>query len=116
MAELPKWLTRRDDGVMVIDPDIAYPAVLTALGVKDGDLDQYWIEVAYQCAKMRVQDLVEGTEYDPRPNRALTIHVQAHGGRKDRWALTQYPPGRGAELATKGRAARQHYALLRARF
>src|SRR3990167_8044361 len=28
--------------------------------------DQYWLEVAYQCAKLDVQMALAGTEYDPR--------------------------------------------------
>lgn len=110
--KLPKWLTRRADGAFVIDPDIAYPQILTLLGVKDGDLDQYWIETAYQCSKLAVQALIDGTELDPRPKMGFVIIIDSSGTRKDRWALRSHKRGKGAEVATKGLEAKRNFARI----
>jgi hypothetical protein len=113
MPTLPAWLSCRDDGVFEIDPDLAYPAVFEALGVAEADIDQYWIEVAYQCCKLHVQELRASLE--PAPKAPLQIHVHGFSGRKDRWALANHPRGRGPEAATQGREARSHYARIRHR-
>lgn len=116
--KLPKWLTVRKNGVVVVDPDIAYPLILKELGVAEKDVDQYWIEVAYQCAKMATQDLIFDSEYDPRPKNhgdkgsALVILIEAGGDRKDRWALKKFPVGKGIMVATKGLEAKGHYARI----
>lgn len=103
---MPKWMTRRDNGVIVIDPDGAYPEILAALKVEKKDWDQYWIEVAYQCAKLEVMRIIHGTEFDPRPAKSLVIHIES---RKDTWALAKFKSGRGAVAASKGGGAREHY-------
>lgn len=112
MAKLPKWLSQRADGVFMIDPDIAYPAVLGALGADSKKLDQYWVETAYQATKLKAQELIDGTELDPRPNMGLVLVIMSEGGRKDRWALANYPAGKGIAAATKGLEARQHFARI----
>jgi hypothetical protein len=113
-AELPDgWFKVDERGILVIDPDIAYPAILSALGVPEDHRDQYWVEVAYQCAKLEVQRVVTGTDADPRPDKALVIHILSDDGRKDRWALANLPKGKGEELASKGREARLHYQAWR---
>lgn len=111
--KLPKWLSQRDDGIFVIDPDLAYPAIFAALGVDKPD--QYWTEVAYQSAKMEVQRLIVGTELAPE-DAPLEIHVNTEGDRKERWSLANMPEGRGVEVATKGREARVHYERIIGRF
>lgn len=118
MRQLPKWITRRDDGAFVVDPDIAYPLILKEMGVNDGEADQYWIECAYQCAKLKVQELVTGTELDPRPKLGFVIIIDSSGGRKDRWALSKFKPGvagRDVNAATKGLHAKAHYRRIQAR-
>jgi|GEM_PF-5729779 len=105
--KLPKWLTTIIPGKVVVDPNIAYPAVFKALGIADKDIDQYWVEVAFQCAKMATQDAILGSEHDT--GRALMILINGDGDRKSRWALKNFKPGRGVAAATKGREARIHY-------
>ena len=68
-------------------------------------IDQYWIEVAYQCVKMELQRLLGRFNFE--------IRIVAHGGRKERWALKNHPNGRGVKAATQGREAREHYRRLR---
>lgn len=126
--QLPNWLTVSPKGVMVVDIDKAYPAVLGALGVADGEVNDYWKEVAFQCAKMAVQDIVSGTELapyakqtaaqiaagePPQLERCLVIDMQ-YGASKDRWALKE-PNGKDVQRATKGREARVHYERIRRR-
>jgi len=97
--KLPKWLTVRPDGVAVVDPDKAYPIVLKALGVADKDVDQYYVETAYQCAKMAAQDLLG------QQGAVLQIRIEC----RPKWALKNFPVGRGIVLATKGREAKALY-------
>ncbi|HXF88143.1 MAG TPA: hypothetical protein VNK48_07320 [Xanthobacteraceae bacterium] len=110
MANLPPWLTRREDGVFVVDPDLAYPAIFSSLGLAEDDIDQYWIEVAYQCAKLHVQNIWRALE--PNASLPLQIHILAGGGRKERWALKEHRVGRGTTAATQGGEARAHYARI----
>lgn len=118
MVQLPKWLTRRKDGAFVVDPNIAYPLILKELKVKDGEVDQYWIECAYQCAKLKVQELITDTELDPRPDAGFVIIIDSGGDRKERWALRNFKPGspgRDVNAATKGLQAKAHYRRIHAR-
>ena len=109
---LPAWAQRREDGVILIDPDLAYPEFLKELGVAAPD--RYWVEVAYQCAKLEVLRLVSHTDWDRRGDGVpLQFMILAHDGRKDRWALANLPAGRGEDAATKGLEAREHYRRLR---
>lgn len=107
--ELPSWLTRNDKGVFTIDPGMAYPEVMAGLKITEKMLDQYWIETIYQCAKLETLRVIAAAGIDPRPEKVLVIHIDASGGRKDRWALANFKPGRGAPAATTGREAREHY-------
>lgn len=105
---LPKW-AKQVRGTPIpkieVDPDVCYPAFFKELGVEPKDIDQYWLEVAYQCMKMELQRILGFFAFE--------IRVRAHRGRKDRWALNNHPPGKGANLATLGREAREHYKRLR---
>jgi hypothetical protein len=95
MPTLPSWLVQQAPGVFQIDPDVVYPSALRMLGVKLADRDQYWIETAYQCARMAAQALILGTGLDPAP-APLVLLIDGSDGRKERWALTRFRPGRGA--------------------
>lgn len=73
-------------------------------------LDQYWLEVAYQCVKLDVQMAIAGTEFDPRiSNRPAQFHFL----RADQWAQKKHPVGRGAQAAAQGKEARGHYIRIR---
>jgi len=102
--KLPSWLKRTERPgkrfAYVLDPDVAYPLVLSALGVEEKDYDQYWIEVAYQCSKMAAIELV-GWGPD--------IIIDSSGDRKKDWALAEYPKGKGIYAASKGLEAKEHY-------
>lgn len=133
--KLPPWLTRKKDGVFVVNPDGAYPFILghiaaaaqqelaglptddetfaarrRELGVlvnADKRPDQYLVETAYQCTKLLVQKLVENTELDPRPKMVLTIHIidTRDDKNKSKWSMKNFLEGRGIAAATKGREA-----------
>lgn len=109
---LPSWLTRpKPDGAFVVDADQAYPIALAALGLP---VDQYSLEVAYQCIKLKVQEIVAGLPDDPRAKgKALVISIESKD--KAKWKQANHPKGRGPAPATKGREARQHYERLRYR-
>lgn len=74
--------------------------------------DQYWLEVAYQCAKMDLQTALLGTQYDPRTSGKP---AEFHFSRAPEYALTAHPKGKGVEAASKGREAREHYRRIRGR-
>lgn len=122
---LPEWAQRGPDKpefsiVIRVDTDGAMREWFELLG--NPTPDQYWIEVAYQCAKMDVQSALVGTPYDPRlAGKGAEIHFS----RAPQWALSRYPVGKagvvngrrlaGAQLATEGREARGHYQRIRGR-
>lgn len=126
----PDWIKEEKKDTFLINADVAYPALLTELkdSIKDlpDDLDkfempfinelrnidldnltQYWIEVVYQMAKLELRRilLINGKNQWPDMIRI--------SGNKEKWALKNFPPGRGAETATKGREARDHYKRLK---
>lgn len=72
--------------------------------------DQYWLEVAYQCAKLDLQAALVGTEYDVRISKKP---VEFHFSKAPQWAQVNFPKGRGTEAASKGREARAHYQKVR---
>lgn len=92
------------------DPDVFYPYWLGLLGVDKPD--QYWLEVAYQCAKLDVQRALEETKYDPRvAQKPAEIRVL----NRPKWALSQYSRGKGTQAASQGKEAREHYKRVRGR-
>lgn len=145
MRQVPKWVTIGPDGGFYIDPDLAYPAILKSMAESarrelqaidpkaddaatkerikrlehvakaDTEADAYLLEIAYQCAKLKVQELFTDTEHDPRPNGGFIIHVVSGSGRKSRWANAKVSPGRAGRdmnAATKGLHAKQLYGRI----
>lgn len=101
---LPAWAkhvgkTHRGLPRIEVDPDKFYPVLLKELGFEE--IDQYALEVAYQCMKMDLQVAMGGFGFEIRMLN-----------RSD-WALKNHPAGRGIEAATFGREARQHYVRIR---
>ena len=111
----------------IIDPDEAYPEILEGLeacydalpnplpqdkawlaDVLPVTRNKYWLEVAYQIAKVDAQ-VAAGFNAE--------FHIRGGEGFKERWALKNHP-GTDADVdrATKGREARQHYKNLRGFF
>lgn len=76
----------------------------------DPNPDQYWLEVAYQCAKLDLQAALVGTPYDPR---VCGKSAQFVFTRAPQWTLKRFQRGRGAQRATQGREARDHYRRIR---
>jgi hypothetical protein len=115
---LPSWAKMIGKGKVEIEATEFYPTLLAELGVADADIDQYWLEVAYQCAKLDIQQAVFGTTDGPEKGGALvTIVTDASKGEDgSKWAQRKWPEGAGASAATKGRAALEHYKELRGGF
>jgi len=113
---LPPWAKRAknqsDWASITIEADTdAYVAEwFGLLGVTKPD--QYWLEVAYQCAKLDLQTAIAGTEYDPRIGGKP---AEFKFNRSDKWALKLHPTGKGIKAATQGREARGHYVRIRGR-
>ncbi len=122
---LPDWL-RRDDvklppwakfardpnpkmaTTIDVDSAAAYAEWLQTLAPEK--VDQYWLEVAFQCIKLDVQAAIAGTKYDPRVAGKM---VEIKFSRAEAYALEKFPRGRGTEVATKGLEARGHYVRIR---
>lgn len=146
MAKLPGWAKQvRGEPCpkYEVDPNKAYPDILKELrkfyenhsadpksdtgrqfdryfkelGAPFEQIAQYWVEVAYQCAKMEMQRILGRFNFE--------LRIRAHGNRKDRWALKNHPDrylkvdddgnivDSGVMRATNGREAREHYRRLR---
>lgn len=110
MNMFPSWLTYDNKrAIFRINGDVYYPQILRELGVVE--VDQYWLEVAYQCAKLDAMRYIMLAGVDPRPNKVLILDIKVAD--KEKWALRNHPVGRGIEAASKGREAREHYKKLR---
>jgi hypothetical protein len=83
-AGLPRWAKRGDDGMIEVDPDLAYPLYLRLLGVQT--LDQFWLEVARRCLTADLKALL-GTP--------LAIRILEGSGR---YALAAVAAGGGPAL------------------
>jgi hypothetical protein len=84
------------------------------------DVDQYWLEVAYQCIKLDIDMALAGTALDPagtgkHGHRKITRAAQyAQADYADNHAVVRDgKPMSGAERATQGREAREHYKRIR---
>jgi hypothetical protein len=97
--------------ILEIDSALAYPYWLGLLDVRD-DIDQFWVETAYQCIKLDAQAAIAGTEFDPR---IVGKSSEIRFSRAPEWAISGFPIGRGMDLATKGKEARRHYVRIRGR-
>jgi len=115
-------------GALIIDVDMdgAMKEWLPLLGAEE--TTQYWLECAYQCAKLDVQMAMVGTPYDPRVSG---IAPETHFSRAPQWALANHPMGMplseaniakvvnsqgkfsAVDAATQGREARGHYIRVR---
>jgi len=111
---LPSWASRKESEstkvtiVVDVNSAAAYPAMLSELEVTD--VDQYWLEVAYQCIKLDVQAALAGTVFDPR---TVGKPAEIHFSNAPEFALVKHPEGRGTAAATQGREAREVYKKLR---
>lgn len=104
-SEMPKdWMTVENNGVVVIDPNVAYPHILSQVGLDPDAPDQYALEAAYQCAKLEVARVM-----GPSRDAVRVIHIRSDGDRKDRWSLANHRRGKGADAASKGLEARELY-------
>lgn len=123
--KLPSWArlaVDRDARIAVrveIDGPKAYGAWIDTLKEKykgvegvEVQLDQYWLEVAYQCIKLDVQLAIAGSPVDARVSGKL---LQFHISRALGYELANHPPGLGAEMASKGKHARKHFSRVRGR-
>jgi hypothetical protein len=112
--QLPGWARVREGASdkfsvsLAVDSASAYREWLTTLGVTE--VDQYWLEVAYQCIKIDLQAALVGTAHDPRtcgkPSEFRFSKSEEH-------ALADKPEGKGIVAATQGKEARGHYVRLR---
>lgn len=113
-AQLPAWATALAPGKIEIKASQFYPEWLTLLGVESLEkLTQYDLECAYQCAKMDIQFAIAGTDLMPPEGGALCILVKDDDKESGKWAQKNYPAGKGAEAASKGKEAREHYKRIR---
>lgn len=85
--------------VIEADPDGFVPEWLKLIGAPEGKPDQYWIECAFQCAKMDLQKALEGTEFQPSlAGKPAEFRIK----NRPTWALHNYQKGAGVEAASAG--------------
>ena len=134
-ANLPSWAESLGAGRVEIDAEQFYPEILDELwanaewpeevqntiydGLQRTEVDQYWLEVAYQVAKMDIQSAVSGTDLMPEKGGALVIIIKDNSKETDSSGTSKYaqrdkPKGRGADMASTGKEAREHYKRIRA--
>lgn len=92
LPPLPDWLKRDGDKPThyAVDPDKVYPLILKRMGVKDGEVNQYWLELAYLIVKELIARLLGGT--------ATKVRIE----RKEAWSLLKAPPKEGLALVGAG--------------
>lgn len=112
-AQLPAWAKAIAPGKIEIEAAKFYPEWLGLLGVKEDQINQYWLECAFQCAKMDIQFAVAGTELMPPEGGALVILVKDDDKASGKWAQKKYPEGDGIKAAAQGKQAREHYKRIR---
>lgn len=116
LDNLPEWaMQKASESVkvattVVVDSAAAYKEWLSLLGVVE--VDQYWLEVAYQCAKLDVHNGLAGSDCDPR---TCGKPSEIKFSNAPEFALAKHPEGRGVAAATQGREARGHYVKIRGR-
>lgn len=125
----PDWISKNDKDEFIINADIAYPAILAELKAAAGklpeaqeneaahivelrkldleNLTQYWVEVAYNFAKLEFLRLMQLNAVNYWGRRQ---HIE---GSKEKWHFSNLPPGRGVEAAAQGKEARELYRHLR---
>lgn len=112
--QLPEWAsvdphTPKGTALHIaVDTDKAMREWLGLLG--SPPIDQYWLEVAFQCVKLDCQMALAGTEYDPRINAKP---AQFTMNRAEHFAQKKHPVGKGAAQASQGKEARGHYIRIR---
>jgi hypothetical protein len=112
-VELPEWAKITDSNSKVsikinADTDGYVKEWFSLLGVTNPD--HYWLEVAYQCAKMDLQRAIENTAFDPRyAGKAAEFHFSG----VPQWSMNRFQVGRGTGPASQGGEARKHFERIR---
>jgi hypothetical protein len=106
VVRLPDWAVMSDSGVIVVDPVIAYPAILAELertGAKPAKakLDQFWAEIAYQVMKLELQ----------RATGRFGFSIKVLN--RPEWAVKALPAAAGVAGAIKGGIAKNYHARMR---
>lgn len=146
-AQLPEWATAAENGDIIMDAQSFYPALLQELWddeqwpaegamfrgmdmstIERGDLSRYWLEVAYQCAKLDVRLGIEHSELSPPRGGALRMIIEDGDKslfcQKGKPAGPEHPtakmivdgkevPASGEVLASRGYHARYHWKRIR---
>lgn len=129
MNDLPTWASAIAPGKIEINAEQFYPDLLNQLwadenwqesgvckGLQRGEIDQYWLEVAFQCAKLDIKNAVNGSELSPQKGGALLIMVKddtkADSG-ISRYAMASYKKGKNINYRAIYKEAREHYKRIR---
>lgn len=115
---LPEWCSKIEGKIntFVVDPDIFYPQILGELGVEPHAVTKYWLEIAFACMKL---DFDVGVRMARclTPGRRIIRMVRSDDGRKARWNLTMYKPGKTdwmkMPIKERSQEIRKHYKRIR---
>lgn len=130
---LPSWAKVIAPGKIEVDASVFYPEILEELwadktwpteventlyeGLQRTEVDQYWLEVAFQVAKMDIQMAISGTELMPEKGGALVIIIKDSTKKSNNgvsiYAQKNAPKGRDVKVASNGREAREHFKRIR---
>jgi hypothetical protein len=104
----PSWLSRNEAGSFIVNQDIAYPVALDAMGVSLADANASDLEMAFQCIKMKVQDIVADMPNQSGPTKIF------FEGQPDQKELYRQSSRAAGKPLTPG-ALRETYQKIRAR-
>ncbi len=107
---LPSWLTRNDFGSYVVDQAEAYAVALEALAIDVYKATAQELELAFQCIRMKVEDVVSDQPDDPRAEgKNLKIFFEGDADSKELFRQSDKPNGKSFSKAE----VKDHYKKIR---
>jgi hypothetical protein len=107
---LPSWLTRNDAGSYIVDQAIAYALALEGLAIDAAKATAQELELAFQCIRMKVEDIVSDQPDDPRAEgKNLKIFFEGDADSKEKYRQIDKPRGKSFSKAE----VKEHYKKIR---
>lgn len=116
---LPSWLRATDrEDFYIVDPEPLYYEWMSLIGITYDEIDQYWYEVLFQCAKMDAVRVLREKGLMPKDKSLVLIfeskkETLPDGTVKSKWNLKNFPDNRTVEEAVRDRAAKKWFKFFR---
>jgi hypothetical protein len=111
LTQVNAWLARNDKNVYIVNSAKAYSVALAALGFADDEtLTAERLELAFQCLKLKVQDIAANLPGDPRAE-GFVLRVLFEGGEVAKELYGQAGKPHGPKFAPAD--IRAHYERIR---